>query len=138
MHKIIIVASELSIITGHNKYEPIKKAVDSVLNRSKIVKKHIPKTKIEESLITLSEKDLKCIKKELKIDSESSLKDVEIMIKKQVLNKSLDGNISEDQSKKKVDDKYFKLSESGNFNMINKDDNAQIRDNLNTVGPIVE
>jgi len=104
MHKIIIVASELAIITRHNKYEPIKKAVDSVLNRSKIVKKHIPKTKIEESLITLSEKDLKCIKKELKIDSESSLKDVEIMIKKQVLNKSLDGNISEDQSKKKVDD----------------------------------
>jgi len=104
MHKIIIVASELAIITGHNKYEPIKKAVDSVLNRSKIVKKYIPKTKIEESLITLSENDLKCIKKELKIDSKSSLKDVEIMIKKQVLNKSLDGNITEDQSKNKVDD----------------------------------
>ena len=104
MHKIIIVASELAIITRHNKYENIQKAVDSVLNRSKIVKKHIPKTKIEESLITLSENDLKCIKKELKIDSNSTLKDVEIMIKKQVLNKSLDGNISEDQSKKKVDD----------------------------------
>ena len=46
MNKIIIIASELAIITGHNKYEPITKAVDTVLNRSGIVKKHIPITNI--------------------------------------------------------------------------------------------
>ena len=47
MHKVTIIASELAIITGHNKYENIQKAIDSVLNRSKIVKKYIPKSKIE-------------------------------------------------------------------------------------------
>ena len=65
MNKITIIASELAIITGHNKYENIQKAIDAVLNRSKIVKKYIPKSKIEESLLSLSETDLKCIKNEL-------------------------------------------------------------------------
>ena len=50
MLKVIIIASELSIITGHNKYEKIQKAIDSVLNRSGIVQKYIPKSKIEEKL----------------------------------------------------------------------------------------
>ena len=104
MNKIIIIASELAIITGHNKYEPITKAIDTVLNRSGIVKKHIPKSKIEEQLLTLNDTDLKCIKTELKIDDKSSLKEVENMIKKQVLAKSLNENITEDQSKNKVDE----------------------------------
>ena len=104
MHKVTIIASELAIITGHNKYENIQKAIDSVLNRSKIVKKYIPKSKIEESLLSLSEKDLKCIKNELKIDENSSLKQVENMIKQQVMTKSLNENITEDQSKKKADE----------------------------------
>ena len=104
MHKVTIIASELAIITGHNKYENIQKAIDAVLNRSKIVKKYIPKSKIEESLLSLSDKDLKCIKNELKIDENSSLKQVENMIKQQVMTKSLNENITEDQSKKKVDD----------------------------------
>ena len=104
MYKIIIVASELAIITRHNKYEPLQKAIDTVLNRSKIVKKYIPKSKIEESLISLSDKDLKCIKNELKLDEKSSLKQVENMIKQQVLSKSLNENITEGQSKKKADE----------------------------------
>jgi len=104
MNKIIIIASELAIITGHNKYEKIQKAIDAVLNRSKIVKKYIPKSKIEESLLSLSDKDLKCIKNELKIDEKSSLKQVENMIKQQVMTKSLNENITEDQSKQKADD----------------------------------
>ena len=104
MHKVTIIASELAIITGHNTYENIQKAIDSVLNRSKIVKKYIPKSKIEESLLSLSEKDLKCIKNELKIDENSSLKQVENMIKQQVMTKSLNENITEDQSKKKADE----------------------------------
>ena len=52
MNKIIIVASELAFITGHNKFEPLQKVIDTVLNRSSIVKKYIPKTKIEEQLLT--------------------------------------------------------------------------------------
>ena len=49
MRDIIFVASELSIVTGHNKYEKPVKVLDAVLNRSHIVKKYIPKTKIEEA-----------------------------------------------------------------------------------------
>ena len=104
MKDIKIVASELSIITGHNKYEPITKPIDTVLNRSGIVKKYIPKSKIEEKLLSLSDEDLKNIKLELNIDDKSSLKQVENIIKKQVLAKSLNEKISEDMSKKKVDE----------------------------------
>ena len=101
---IVIVASELSIITGHNKYEKIQKAIDSVLNRSGIVKKYIPKSKIEETLLSLTEKDFINIKKELKLPDDTPLKEVENVIKKQVMGKSLDSNLSETQSKEKVDE----------------------------------
>ena len=104
MKDIKIVASELSIITGHNKYEPITKAINTVLNRSGIVKKYIPNSKIEEKLLSLSKEDLKNIKLELNINENSSVKQVENMIKKQVLSKSLNEKISEDMSKKKVDE----------------------------------
>jgi len=104
MHRIVIVASELSIITGHNKYENIQKAIDSVLNRSNIVKKYIPKSKIEESLISLSEKDLLTIKNELKLENNASLKQVENVIKQQVLSKSLNEKITEEQSKLKAEE----------------------------------
>ena len=100
--KIVIVASELAIITGHNKYEKIQKAIDSVLNRSGIVKKYIPKSKVEETLLNVTDKDLNIIKKELKLSEDTSLKEVEDVIKKQVMGKSLDSNLSEDQSKEKL------------------------------------
>ena len=104
MNTIKFVASELAIVTGHNKYETEQKVVDAVLNRSGIVKKYIPKSKIEESLLSLSEIDLKSIKNELKLDDNASLKQVENMIKQQVMTKSLNENITEDQSKKKADE----------------------------------
>ena len=104
MKNIIVVASELSIITGHNTFEKIQKAIDSVLNRSDIVKKYIPKSKIEETLLNLTDKDFINIKKELKLPDDTSLKEVENVIKKQVMGKSLDSNLSEDQSKEKVNE----------------------------------
>ena len=103
MNNIVIIASELAIITGDNKYEPLKKVIDSVLNRSGLIHKYIAKSKTEEQLLLLNETELKHIKEELKIDSSSSLKDVEKMIEKQVLVKSLNENISEEQSKGKVE-----------------------------------
>ena len=99
MQKIIIVASELAIITGHNKYENIQKAIDSVLNRSNILKKYIPKSKVEETVLNLKDKDFIKIKKELKIPDDTSLKEVEGIIKKQVMGQSLDASLSEEQSK---------------------------------------
>ena len=54
MNTVKFVASELAIVTGDNKYEKPNKVVDSVLNRSGIVKKYIPKSKIEEIAQELS------------------------------------------------------------------------------------
>ena len=104
MKNIIVVASELSIITGHNTFEKPEKAIDAVLNRSGIVKKHIPKSKIEESLLSLKEVDVAVIKKELNLPDNTSLKEVENIINKQVMGKSFDSSLSENQSKEKVDE----------------------------------
>ena len=104
MQRIVIVASELSIITGHNKYENIQKAIDSVLNRSGILKKYIPKSKVEETLLNLKDKDFIKIKKELKLSDDTSLKEVENIIKKQVMGQSLDSSLSEEQSKEILND----------------------------------
>uniref|UniRef100_A0A6C0IYB4 YqaJ viral recombinase domain-containing protein n=1 Tax=viral metagenome TaxID=1070528 RepID=A0A6C0IYB4_9ZZZZ len=99
MNKIVIIASELAIITGHNKYQPLQKVIDSVLNRSKIKKIHIPKSNIEAGLINLSKPDLLKIKSELNLDHKSSLKEVETKIRQKVINKSLDKNITENTSR---------------------------------------
>ena len=104
MKKIFVVASELAIITGHNTFENIQKAIDSVLNRSGIVKIYIPKSKVEETLLNLKDKDFIKIKKELKLPDDTSLKEVEDVIKKQVMGKSLDSSLSEDQSKEKLNE----------------------------------
>ena len=104
MQKIIIVASELAIITRHNKYENIQKAIDALWNRSNILKKYIPKSKIEESLLSLNDTDLNNIKKELQLDKNVNLKDIEKVIKNQVMGKSFDSKLSENQSKVKVDE----------------------------------
>jgi len=104
MQRIVLVASELAIITGHNKYEKIQKAIDTVLNRSKIVKKYIPKSKVEEKLLALSENEIVVIKKELNLEGNATLKQVENMIKQQVMTKSLNENISENESRVKADE----------------------------------
>ena len=64
MNTIKFIASELAIVTGHNKYEKKQKVIDTVLNRSGIVKKYIPQSKIEESLLSLSANELKSIQLE--------------------------------------------------------------------------
>jgi len=104
MNTIKFIASELAIVTGHNKYEKKQKVIDTVLNRSGIIKKYIPQSKIEESLLSLSANELKSIQLELKLDDNASLKQMENMIQQKVLSKSLHKNITEDQSKMKADE----------------------------------
>lgn len=111
MTDIIFVASELAIVTGDNKYEKPNKVVDSVLNRSNIVKKYLPKSKVEESLLCLSEQEITNIKKELNLDINSNIKDIESHIKKNILGASYDSKLSEEMSKKKVDDILNKMPE---------------------------
>jgi len=99
---IKLVSSELAIITGHNKYETKQKVIDKVLNRSGIVKKYIPKSKVEESLLSLPVNELNNIKKELNLDENSTIKDVEKVINRE-MSKTLSSNISENESREKAD-----------------------------------
>ena len=75
----------------------------SILNRSGIVEKYIPKSNVEEKLLKLSVEELKSVKKELKLDDKSTIVEMENMINKQILSKSLNENITENQSKEKAD-----------------------------------
>lgn len=102
--KIIFIASEIAIVTGHNKYEKPSKVLDKVLNRSKLAKRYIPKSKVEESLLDATPTDIVRIKKELKLDEQSTLQDIEKVIKKTIINRSLNENISEERSKQKIDE----------------------------------
>lgn len=99
---IKLVSSELAIITGHNTYETKAKVIDKVLNRSGIVKKYIPKSKVEESLLSLPENELNNIKKELKLDENSTIKDIEKVVNRE-MGKSLSSNISETESRERAD-----------------------------------
>ena len=106
MKDIYLIASELAIITGYNNFDKekgIKKVIDSILNRSGIVEKYIPKSNVEEKLLKLSVEELKSVKKELKLDDKSTIVEMENMINKQILSKSLNENITENQSKEKAD-----------------------------------
>ena len=106
MININIIASELAIMTGHNNFdkdEGIKKVIDSILNRSGIIEKYIPKSNVEKKLLKLSPEELISVKKELNLGTKSTIIDMENMIKKQILSKSLNENITENQSKEKAD-----------------------------------
>ena len=106
MKDIYLIASELAIITGHNNFDKekgIKKVIDSILNRSGIVDKYIPKSNVEEKLLKLSVEELKSVKKELNLGDKSTIVEMENMINKQILSKSLNENITENQSKEKAD-----------------------------------
>ena len=101
---INLVASELSKITGHNKFEDPKKTLDTILLRNGLSDVYVCKSNVEEQLLKLDKKELPKIKKELKMDENSSLKEVEKVIKKQVINTSLDKDIKECESRKNLDE----------------------------------
>ena len=106
MININIIASELAIMTGHNNFdkeEGVKKVIDSILNRSGIIEKYIPKSNVEEKLLKMSSDELISVKKELNLGTKATIIDMENMIKKQILSKSLNENITENQSKEKAD-----------------------------------
>ncbi len=103
MITIKLISSEIANITGHSKFKTKDKVIDIILNRSGIVKKYIPKSNVEESLLSLSTNELNSIKKQLKLDENSTIKDIEKIVNK-TMNKTLSSNISENESREKVDE----------------------------------
>jgi len=96
-------ASELSKLTGHNRFEDPKKTRDTILSRNGLSDVYVPKSNVEEQLLKLDKKDLKEVKKELKLDESASILEVEKVIKKNVINVSLDKDLKEDASREKVE-----------------------------------
>ena len=123
MKTITLIASQLSKITGHNSFETPEKTLNEILKRNKLSDVYIPKSNVEERLIGLDKKTLDTIKVGLKLDSKTSLKDVEKAIKNKVKD-SLDGDINESSSIKKVKDVLDKIPA---LNKIKKSINQDIQ-----------
>ena len=96
-------ASELAKLTGDNRFEDPEKTRNTILSRNGLSKVYVPKSNVEEQLLKLDTNELVIVKKELKLDNKTSLKEVEKIINKTIINKSLDKDIKEDTSRVNVD-----------------------------------
>jgi len=103
MKTIKLTCSNLAKLTGHNKYESPEKTLHSILNYNKIKKIYIPKSNIEETLIKLDVESLNKIKKDMKLPETTSILEIESQIKKNIMFKSYNPNIKEEESKQLID-----------------------------------
>ena len=103
MKTIKLTCSNLAKLTGHNKYESPEKTLHSILNYNKIKKIYIPKSNIEETLIKLDVESLNKIKKDMKLPETTSILEIESQIKKNIMCKSYNPNIKEEESKQLID-----------------------------------
>ena len=103
MKYITITSSNLSKYTGHNKYESNEKIVNELLKKCGIEDRYVPKSNTEDSLSKLSPEELINLKKELKLPSDTTIDQLEKVIKYTIMNKSLSPSLSEEQSKQMID-----------------------------------
>lgn len=103
MKYITITSSNLAKYTGHNNYDSLEKKVNELLSKNGIEDRYVPKSNIEESLVNLSNEDLNSLKKELNISAESTITQIESLIKNTIMNKSYSSNLTEEQSKLLID-----------------------------------
>ena len=105
MKYIYLRSSDLAKLTGHNKYQTLEKTINELLSRNGIQDRYVPKSNIEEQLVQLSEDKLISLKKELNLSESSSLQEVERIIKSSVMGNSYSSKLSEEESKKNIDEK---------------------------------
>ena len=78
MVTIRLNASEIAVITGHNKYQDINELRDKILIRNGLQKGVLIKTDIQKKLVNITDKViLQNIKKELKLDVTATKKEIE-------------------------------------------------------------
>ena len=105
MKYIYLRSSDLAKLTGHNKYETLEKTVNQILTKNGIQYRYVPKSNIEEGLTKLTEDQLSALKLELNLPNESSLSQIETVIKSTVMGNSYSGKLTEEESKERVDSK---------------------------------
>jgi hypothetical protein len=83
MITIRLNASEIAIITGHNKYQNIDELKDKILIRNRLKQGELIRSDIQKKLIHVTDKStLQNIKKELQLRDNATKKDIEKKIKK--------------------------------------------------------
>jgi len=105
MKYIYLRSSDLAKLTGHNKFQSLEKTVNELLSRNGIQDRYVPKSNIEEQLVQLTTDQLITLKQELNLPNESSLSQIETVIKSTIMGNSYSGTLTEEESKKRVDDK---------------------------------
>jgi len=101
---INIAASDLAKLTGDNKYDHVSKIINKLLSSNKIENVYVPKSNLEEKLHSMSEEELAKIREELNIPK-TNIYDMMSVIQKKFVYESYDKNITEEESKKKLDGK---------------------------------
>jgi hypothetical protein len=105
MKYIYLRGSDLAKLTGHNKYETVEKTVNELLSRNGIAERYVPQSNIEETLMALTEEQVTALQVELNIAPDTTLKQIESVIKSTIMGNSYSGTLSEGESKQNVDEK---------------------------------
>jgi hypothetical protein len=105
MKYITVTSSNVAKYTGHNKFDSLEKTVNELLSKNGIKDVYIPRSNLEEILLSLSEQDLTLLKQELDIPQTYSLGRVESHIKLNIMTGSYAGSLTEQQSKELIDEK---------------------------------
>jgi hypothetical protein len=105
MKYIYLRCSDLAKLTGHNKYEPLEKVVNSILSKNGIQDRYVPKTNIEDKLTNLDTDQVNALRVELHLGPTATLDEIESTIKSIVMKDSYASTITESESQSKVDAK---------------------------------
>ena len=77
LKKIVLNPCDLAKITGHNKFEPIEVYIEKLLSKSGIIKKYIPNSNVERSLLGCDADKLNKTKNQLNLKSSATIKDIQ-------------------------------------------------------------
>jgi len=130
MKYIYLRGSDLAKLTGHNKYQSLEKTVNELLSRNGIQDRYVPKSNIEEQLVQLTTDKLITLKQELNLPNESSLSHIETVIKSTIMGNSYSGKLTEEESKKKIDDKLEGQPVLQSLEVVIKQDLGMRRGNI--------
>ena len=104
MKDIFLRASDLAKMTGHNRFNDIQETIDQILQSNKICERYVPKSNTEGCLAKLPEAEFKKIKQALQLPEESTVQEVAEKVKHTVLKDSYSAQISESESKTRVEE----------------------------------
>jgi len=104
MKDIFLRASDLAKLTGHNRFNDIQEIIDQILQSNQICDRYVPKSRTEGHLAKLPPEEFKDITRELCLPEKSTVQEVEAKVKQIVLKDSYSAQISESESKTRVEE----------------------------------